>query len=361
MFYTLGEVVRPRALTSLAPHKEVLLAVTEPDVVEEPVEESFLICMQRQSFSIPGSVSEALESAITQAGIYLPLFIPSSIIALPSMEGVSAFLGQCQKEFVRGTAEKVAFESALSFDGIPDALLDDAAFRLVTEFQGSLPEMVRDVQDSQRASRFNEARCRQVFSNDPEFDTLLSLAVVGANVPVEEDFVVQVKPEPLRKLHLRLGGCIPQHAFKLWEAGKALLFRIADLPAQLSVHFNNSHWTSKHDSVDGRYLFDCANIKQGSTINSDYAFEQAEQVYLKLSHPTILSILQGAVGLANRLKCPLSDLRLFKDDIKGAFGQFNFNPISCYLMATQVAAGIVMIYVAGCFGYHACPLIFGVF
>jgi hypothetical protein len=189
----------------------------------------------------------------------------------------------------------------------------------------------------------------------------LTLAKEGASVPLEEDFVVQSSPEPLRKLHLRLGGCIPQHAFKLWNSGEALLFRIADLPRQLVLHFNNSHWTPKWDSVNGRYIFDCANIAEGSSINSEYAFDLAEERYGKLSHPTILEILAGAVGLAKVLGCPLSDLRLWKDDISGAFGQFNFNPESCFLLATQVAAGIVMIYLSGCFGNHACPLIFGVF
>ena len=160
--------------------------------------------------------------------------------------------------------------------------------------------------------------CREVFLEDPEFDTLLSLATVGATVQVEDEFVVQDSPEPLRMLHLRLGQCIPQHAFKLWESSKALLFRMADLPKQLVLHYNNSHWTSKPDAETGRYLFDCANIANGSTINSEYAFEQAEEVYLKLSHPTILGILKSAVDLANSLHCPLSDLRLWKDDIKGA-------------------------------------------
>jgi hypothetical protein len=67
------------------------------------------------------------------------------------------------------------------------------------------------------------------------------------------------------------------------------------------------------------------------------------------------------VKYASDIGCLLSDLRLWKDDIKGAFGQFNMDPKACYLLATQIAIGVVMIYVAGMFGYHACPLIFGVF
>lgn len=317
--------------------------------------------MQRQSFSIPGLFMDAFTSAITLAFLYLPLFVPSNKVVLPTLDEISAFFNICQQEFVRGRAESVAYEAAKSFQGIPDNVLDDSLSKLVNQFDGCLPNMIQEAQLSKSADRFNEARCRDVFSGDPEFSTLLALATVGAIVPVQDDFVVQDQPEPLRKLHLRLGGCIPQHALKLWESGKALLFRIADLPRQLLLHFNNSHWTSKPFTDEGRYLFDCANIANGSTINSDESFLQAESVYKKLSHPTILSILRSAVELAVSLDCPLSDLRLWKDDIKGAFGQFNFDPGSCYLMATQVALGVVMIYISGCFGYHACPLIFGVF
>jgi hypothetical protein len=157
-----------------------------------------------------------------------------------------------------------------------------------------------------------------------------------------------------------LGNCIPQHAFKLWQTGRALLFRLSDI-ISCGLHFNNSHWTPKPFTDEGRYLFDCANIAQGSSINSEYAFELAEKKYLPLHHPSIIEILASALLLATSLGCSLADLRLYKDDIKSAFGQFNFNPGVCFLLATQVALGVVMLYISGCFGYHACPLIFGVF
>ena len=41
--------------------------------------------------------------------------------------------------------------------------------------------------------------------------------------------------------------------------------------------------------------------------------------------------------LAQTLCCEVRDLRLWKDDIRGAFSQFNFPPKICFLLATQVA------------------------
>lgn len=355
----LGALEKSTMVTSLLESNAIPLL--EHDVVPEAAPVSFTVNMQRQSFVLPGCVEVALALAIEQAVVYLPFFGAKGMFPLPSLHDLSEFFLRCKAEFVSGKAEASACEAAKAFGGIPHDVLDDNISLLNDSFDGSLPGLVQHIQTSMQQDRFNEERCRDVFSLDPEFDTLLRLAREGASIPVEDDFVVQSSPEPLRKLHVRLGQCIPQHAFKLWKAGKALLFRVADLPRQLVLHFNNSHWTPKLDSIFGRYLFDCANIAEGSTINSEYAFDVAERQYGKLSHPTILAILIGAVGLATMLRCPLSDLRLWKDDISGAFGQFNFNPHSCYLLATQVASGIVMIYLSGCFGYHACPLIFGVF
>ena len=322
--------------------------------------ENFVVCMQRQEFSSSGSVQDSVARAISLVGVYLPLFTSSVVIVLPLLAEVMIYFASCRLEFVRGGAESRAFVEASSFSGIPESLLSDAADILHNTFNNSLELMILQRHLASSEGRFNVDRCRDVFVDDPEFETLMDLASVGAVVPIADDFVVQSTPEPLRKLHMRLGQCIPKHAFKLWEDGKALLFRLQDV-VSLCLHFNNSHWTSKPFVDEGRYLFDCANIANGSTINSDYAFDLAEKRYLPLHHPTIIEILSGALLLARTWNCHLSDLRLWKDDIKGAFGQFNMDPSVCYLLATQIAVGIVMIYIAGMFGYHACPLIFGVF
>ena len=77
----------------------------------------------------------------------------------------------------------------------------------------------------------------------------------------------------------------------------------------VALHYNNGHWTAKPGVDDGRYLFDCANIANGSTINSEFAFAAAEELYLPLRHPTILENLTGMVKYASDIGCLLSDLR----------------------------------------------------
>jgi hypothetical protein len=173
-------------------------------LVEEAPAESFVVCMQRQSFSIPGLLSESLERAIDQAVVYLPIFNPSCSMSLPSISSLASFFHECQREFVRGRAEGVAFEAAKSFEGIPESVLDDSISELNNHFQRDLSSLIRKTQESKAVDRFNETRCREVFSGDPEFQTLLTLAKTGAVVPIEENFEVQSSPEPLRKLHIGL-------------------------------------------------------------------------------------------------------------------------------------------------------------
>ena len=325
-------------------------------------DERYVVNMQRQSFDLRGSLLESMEEALLLAQIYLPLFTTLTMVAVPSLLALVSFFESCQILFVQGAAEQKALLASQSFLGIPEQLLDESASSLHTNFGGNLEDMIASFQSVRANDRFNEQRCREIFEGDPEYATLMALATEGAQVVIEDDFVIQIQstPEPLRNLHVRLGNCIPQHAYRLWEDGKALLFRIRDL-ATCVLHFNNAHWTSKPGVDDGRFLFDCANIANGDSINSDFAFQKGEETYQPLRHPTILQIVEGILSLAQTLKCELKDLRLWKDDIRGAFSQFNFSPKICFLLATQVALGVVMIYTAGCFGLAICPLIFGVF
>jgi hypothetical protein len=53
-------------------------------------------------------------------------------------------------------------------------------------------------------------------------------------------------------------------------------------------------------------------------------------------------------------------VRIFKEDVVGAFGQFNFDPRDCRYVTFQIAPGFVMVYTTGMFGYSGCPFVFGV-
>jgi len=174
----------------------------------------FVVCMQRQDFSIRGSLQDSVSRAIDLVSVYLPLFTSLAFV-LPSVAMVLSYFNSCKLEFARSGAESRARDDAQSFEGIPESILDDAADCLHQKFNGILPDMIKEVQSQSSKDRFNVERCLDVFVDDPEFDTLMELASVGADVPIDSAFVLQSQPEPLRSLHTRLGNCIPQHVVVL--------------------------------------------------------------------------------------------------------------------------------------------------
>lgn len=317
--------------------------------------------MQRSTFQLPSSLDEALDRAVQLVATYAPLIIFDRQLRVPSSAEVRLFFDVCRHEFVEGDAIGRARADSSAFPGIPTDVLDTSARALHEQFNGDLVSYVQHVQDKASVHRFNPSRCRDVFSDDIEFETLLELSESGAFIPIPPDFVYQTSPEPLRKLYHKLGNTVPKAALKLYDEGKALLFRCDDVAPVTKLQQNNAHWCAKAFCDPGRFLFDCANIASGDSINSPWSFDWSQNKYGVLEHPSITGIVSEWVAFADAHHRPLSDLRIWKDDIKGAFGQFNFAPMSCHLLAVMVAQGILLIYIAGMFGYHACPLIFGVF
>ena len=122
------------------------------------VADSTVVCMQRQSFSIPGLVVSTFSCAIALAMVYLPLFVPSNRVVLPTLDEILAFFTLCQKEFVRGRAETIAFEAARSFQGIPETVLDDSMTKLVNQFGGSLSDMIKETQYSQLTTKLTKTK-----------------------------------------------------------------------------------------------------------------------------------------------------------------------------------------------------------
>jgi hypothetical protein len=104
----------------------------------------------------------------------------------------------------------------------------------------SLVDLFRSKQSVMYADRFNESRCRLFYSDDPEFTTLLHLAVVGAVVDVDPAFVPVASPDKPRASHTKLRRCFEKHIFKLWNKGRGVALPFSSLSdAQLSgVHIS---------------------------------------------------------------------------------------------------------------------------
>jgi hypothetical protein len=110
----------------------------------------------------------------------------------------------------------------------------------------------------------------------------------------------------------------------------------------------------------GRLLGDLTNRAIGNSINNIEARPAIVERYGQLTLPTIADIIRHINMVAKRVG-GLHNVRIFKEDVVGAFGQFNFDPRDCRLVVFPFSSEHVMVYMTGMFGYSGCPFVFGTF
>ena len=86
-----------------------------------------------------------------------------------------------------------------------------------------------------------------------------------------------------------------------------------------------------------------------------------ENIYGVMSYPTIEEIVSAWLEYAKCHSYLLKDCRIWKEDIRSAFGQFDFDPQETYKLAFQFAEGLIMIMMIGFFGWTGAPLVFANF
>ena len=223
----------------------------------------------------------------------------------------------------------------------------------------SVADVVRTRQHTISHRRFNEQRCRALFANDPEFDKLLALATAGAISDVAPDFVANGQPEPLRRLYSVLPHTFKKHAHALWVKGEALIIPLS-VALKLKVHFSPIHWTAQQGKPAGRFLGDLTNTKSGCVVNDPAAKPLIEARYGAVTLPTIWDIVDDILVAARRAG-GIKHIRLWKEDVVGAFNRFNFNPDSVQLLAFLVSESHVLLPFTGVFGWQGSPSVWAVF
>jgi hypothetical protein len=194
----------------------------------------------------------------------------------------------------------------------------------------------------------------------------MDLARVGAKLPVAEDFVFQAKPEKPRALQKKLGLNYSKQVKKLWDKGGVLVFREEHVsPLERSkLNFNPFHWTPKPGPPPepiGRLLGDLSNREVGPSINCAESKAMVEDLYGPMTYPSIEEIVSAWLDHAKVNGYELGECRIWKEDIRSAFGQFDFDPEETYKLAFQFAVGFIMIMMIGFFGWTGAPMVFANF
>ena len=273
-------------------------------------------------------------------------------------------LDSCRLEFSKNEQERAAKADSENFVLFPEILNNDLPALVKA---GSLENLVRERQQKSFPVRLNIDRVNHSFGHLPgeDLERARSIASHGSRLVLPEGFVRQDFPSPMRPMAARLGNTYLKHGYKLWEKGQALLFNVNELPADTynSLNFgNNAHWTGKPNCPEGRFLFDPNHPEEGFTgLNTEEGLERMRGIYGDMTLPTIQEFLMLIYKVCSQKGCHMSELSIWKEDVKGAFAQTNIDPMDAWLSAMMLSASIVIIFICGFFGYNGQPLVFNVF
>jgi len=185
------------------------------------------------------------------------------------------------------------------------------------------------------------------------------LATDGAVIDVSPMFVPSQNPERLRPLAKKLRHTFLKHAADLHNKGQAILLPI-DVASQCELHFSPLHWTPKPGKPEGRLLCDLSNAESGHVLNDEAAKVDIEERYGQVKLPTIADVIDKILLCAESCE-GLHKVRIWKEDIVGAFNQFNFAPSAAKWLSFQVDDNVVLILFTGVFGWQGSPAVWAVF
>ena len=322
---------------------------------------SFVMSLNKCTAEFKETVEEGMLRALQHLTQYSKRF--GTVECSVEIDDLIIFFRSCEVQFVRGNAEKAAKEVAEGFTWGEGELDKDGEDLLR---MGTISALVSERRGLSAEHRFNAERCAKYFSTVSNADVLMDLAIYGAKLPVANEFVFQSEPEKQRSLQKKLGLNYSKQVRKLWEKGGVLVFKIKCMSTEekSKLNFNPLHWTPKPGPPPeplGRLLGDLSNRETGPSINCPESKEMVENIYGIMSYPTIEEIVSSWLDHAKCNDYLLSDCRIWKEDIRSAFGQFDFDPQETYKLAFQFAVGLIMIMMIGFFGWTGAPLVFANF
>ena len=312
------------------------------------------------SFQLRRSVLESLESLANLLATFVEVrFLPlggTSVIELKSPEEICEFVAVAWDEFSKAGMESRAFQDAFEFQLPPEAFTRDL---IDLKRCGSLIALISERQAVAAPDRFNIDRVNRCFKHCglEDMTRLRDMAINGTRFVLPEGFVAQHYPNPMRNIYQRLGNCFDKHAIRLWTEGRVLLLPLSELHLY-GPTFNLSSdawWVGDASKPAGRILIDPSNPKgEGWPLNTPEVKAAAEELYGKLTLPTIMEIVSELLAYVKRRGYAMKDMRWFKYDIKNAFGCLPVDPLLAPYMMIRIG-DLLMTHLNNQFGPTVVP------
>ena len=193
----------------------------------------------------------------------------------------------------------------------------------------------------------DERSARTGMSTDVAIDLirLARIALRGPILPEYENFIPTPKPPKVRPLYKEVHACVNRSFYRLWEQELCYM-----LPTRLIMRVPRAHFTPigfilKTGSKDGRTLFDAKDSRSRTPLNpmeSDAYKDDIRVEWGHLYHPDLDDICTMVLEFEDRMRSTLgpdfslSEVVLFKVDLKSAFHLVSLAPHSVPLLACEM-------------------------
>ena len=255
----------------------------------------------------------------------------------------------------------------------PEALASDAA--LFRQCNKDFPTMCRHKQALLASNRLSLDRLHSIFGSDGQrvpgidlrdFNILCEFATQGITPPVSANFQPQSQNiPPLRDRYIKLQHPINRLLYKQYTDGTMILLSLKDAKSIPGIHFSPQHHADSKGKPEGRVIGDLSGQHDPSytPLNGSAEDKDALRVLIssqwgEIKHPTVDQLVLMVLTSADLYGW--DNIILWKKDLKGAFNLLNYNPDHCRLFAFPLIDDIVVIHLAGLFGWIGMPHAFQV-
>ena len=200
-----------------------------------------------------------------------------------------------------------------------------------------------------------------------DFDTLVEFASHGITPIVSPSFKADaVNVAPLRDRYVKLQHTINKLIYKLYNDGTMIILRRNDAIRIHGLHLSPQHHADSKGKPEGRIIGDLSGQHDpkftplnGSAHDKDQLRAAIALKWGEIKHPTVDQLVKMVLTAADIHGW--GNIILWKKDLKGAFNLLNYNPDYCKWFAFPLTDDIVVIHLAGLFGWIGMPHAFQVF
>lgn len=277
---------------------------------------------------------------------------------------VDKLINECFQECDRSVGIDEAIEWSKDDKGIPFQFPEDISKSDEEDLRnvgGDLVKLVQKKQYELAKERFSAERVAACVPPEyPEYERLMDIAQ-GVELVVREDFKPSAFPRgSLRQSYLKVAPAVNKILAESHEDGLNIILPSNTVFGKEGVNVVHQHWTENFPKPEGRSITDSSKAKgmrPEEAVNSLEGKEKMKARWGELTFPTIKDLAEMVIREAARVGW--SNLRLWKHDIRSAYGQLYVAAKDAILLVCELTDGKCVIHIISGYGFTGTGYAFG--